>query len=65
MKLIQVCNIFYPAALFGTGLTAYKIAIKAVEKGIQSVVITTEFESLAPIRRLNRKVEEYHKGIRI
>jgi|GEM_PF-3903967 len=65
MKLIQTCNIFYPASLFGTELTVYKIALKAVEKGMQSVVVTTDLKSLAPIRRFNGRVKEYHKGIRI
>ncbi len=65
MKLIQVCSIFYPAPFFGTELTVYKIALKAVEKGMQSVVITTNLENLAPIRKFNGRVEEYHNGIRI
>jgi len=65
MKLIQTCSIFYPAPLFGTELTVYKIARKAVEKGFQSVIITTDLKSLAPIRRFNGRVKEYHKGIRI
>jgi len=65
LKLIQVCNIFYPAPLFGTGLTVYKIALKAVQKDIKSVVVTTDLESLAPFKRLNCKDEENYRGVKI
>ena len=65
MKLVQVGNLFYPAPLFGTELTVYKIAQRAVKKGIKSVIITTDLESFATMRKLNRKGEEYFNGIKI
>ena len=65
MKLIQLCNLFYPAPLFGTELTVYKIAKRGVEKGYRSVIITSDLGSFAPIKHLNVRAVETYEGIRI